>query len=206
MPETKTQIPEGYMRDARGALIPLKMIKDIDKKRDILVRSLVEGAIRQSVLLAEFKRQAMTNVEDFVSLSAKKFDVKLGGKKGNITLFSFDGEYKIQRAIADRIYFDERLQVAKELIDECIRRWTKDSRAEIMVLIDHAFQVDKEGKLNTERILGLRRLDIKEEKWRKAMEAISESIQVASTKSYIRMYKRQEDGSYKQINLDVASL
>ena len=38
------------------------------------------------------------------------------------------------------------------------------------------------------------------------MDAIGESIQVAGSKAYIRIYERQPDDSYRQINLDLASL
>jgi hypothetical protein len=38
------------------------------------------------------------------------------------------------------------------------------------------------------------------------MEAITESIQVVSSKTYIRFYERRDDGSYMQIPLDVAAI
>jgi hypothetical protein len=38
------------------------------------------------------------------------------------------------------------------------------------------------------------------------MRAISDSVQVASTKTYPRFYERQEDGSYSQIPLDIAAV
>jgi hypothetical protein len=38
------------------------------------------------------------------------------------------------------------------------------------------------------------------------MRAISDSVQVASSKTYLRFYERQEDGSYSQIPLDIASI
>jgi len=38
------------------------------------------------------------------------------------------------------------------------------------------------------------------------MDAITESITVASSKSYLRFYERIDDGSYKQIPLDVSVL
>ena len=49
---------------------------------------------------------------------------------------------------------------------------------------------DKTGKINTKRVLSLRRLDIKDERWLRAMDAIGDSIQVAGSKSYIRIYKQ----------------
>ena len=68
---------------------------------------------------------------------------KVGGNKGNVTLMSYDGRLKIQRNIAENISFDERLQAAKQLIDECLEEWTEGSRDEIKVIINNAFHVDK---------------------------------------------------------------
>jgi hypothetical protein len=196
----------GYMKDHRGRLIPTDLIKPIDKKRDAVVAKIAEEALVFSAQLADFKARAMALVTGFMQSSAREHGVSFGGVKGNVTLMSFGGGYKVQIAIADRIIFDERLQIAKQLIDTCIKRWTEGSRSEIRVLIDSAFEVDKTGKINTERILGLRRLKITDKKWVEAMSVISDSVQVASSKSYIRMYKRDEKGEYKQILLDFASL
>lgn len=187
-------------------MVPVEMVKEIDLERDALVKEIVEQARKAAEVLKSFKQQAMGDVGAFVELSAEKYGAKLGGNKGNVTLTSYDGRYKIQRAIAEHVYFDERLQAAKALIDECIHAWSVDSRPEIKVLIDDAFQVDKQGNINTNRILSLRRLPIKDEKWGKAMEAIGDALQVGGSKAYLRIYERQADGSYKQINLDMAAI
>lgn len=199
-------LPEGYMQDSQGRLVPVDMVTEIDRCRDDLVLEIVAKATELSKVLADFKAGVMADIEAFVQLSAEKYGVKFGGKKGNVQLHSFDGEFRVVRAVSEYINFDERLQVAKELIDECIQDWSHGSRDEIKALINDAFYVDKQGKINTNRILGLRRLNISDPKWRQAMEAISESIQVSGSKSYVRIYKRQGDGSYKQINLDMAAL
>ena len=36
------------------------------------------------------------------------------------------------------------------------------------------------------------------------MEAIVESLEVAGTREYIRIYQRDSSGEYQQINIDVA--
>ena len=71
-----------------------------------------------------------------------------------------------------------------------------------------AFYVGKSGNINKNRILGLRRLDIQDERWQKAMAAISDSIQVSDSKQYIRIYRRNPDdaGKYDLVNLDISSL
>ena len=207
MSNVAKQIPEGYMQDQQGKLVPTDMVRPIDIERNDMVLKLVDQAKEKSVELAEFKQKAMSAIEKFVLSSGKKYQVKMGGNKGNVTLMSYDGRFKIQRAIGEHLVFDERLQVAKELIDQCLHEWAKDSRPEIKVLINDAFQVDKQGKVSTARIFGLQRLDIKDRKWKKAMKAISDSVQVAGSKSYVRIYERVGDtDEYKPIPLDVASL
>ncbi|STO59547.1 sulfate transport protein cysz [Canicola haemoglobinophilus] len=103
--------------------------------------------------------------------------------------------------------FDERIQAAKTLIDECLAEWSKDSRPELKTIIDRAFNVDKEGNLNTGRILELRRVEIQYPRWLNAMQAIIESIQVVSSKSYVRFYERVGDSDqYQPISLDIAGV
>jgi hypothetical protein len=197
---------EGYMENAQGHQVPLAQVQEIDKARHELVMEKVAKVKAMNQDLAKLKAELMADVGAFVSLSAEKYGAKLGGDKGNVTLLSYDGRFKIARQMAELITFDERLQAAKSLIDECLKDWTKDSRSEIQALIDQAFQVDKEGRISTTRILGLRRLDITDERWLKAMQAIGDSIQVTGTKSYVRIYERQESGAYTAIPLDMATV
>ncbi|MCA8059447.1 DUF3164 family protein [Burkholderia cepacia] len=204
---TKKQIPAGYVMDARGRLVPESLIAPIDQLRDQTVTSLIDEAKRLQSAMAEFKARAFGDIAAFVEASHEQYGVKVGGAKGNISLITFNGQYKIVRQVAEHIQFDERLQAAKELIDECLREWTEGSNDKVKVLINEAFQVDKEGNVNTGRILALRRLAIDDPKWTKAMRAIVDSIRVTGTKPYIRLYERIEDTEeYRAISLDLAAI
>jgi len=200
------QIPEGYRTDSKGRLVPISTIKPIDIERDAVVTSLIEKVKATRQQLIDFKAVAFGDIEAFIELSLEQYGVQVGGGKGNITLYSFDGQYKIVRQIQDSIRFDERLQAAKVLIDECIQSWSADSNDHIKVLINDAFQVDREGKISTGRVLGLRRHNIDDPKWKQAMEAIGDSINVVDSKSYVRFYERDKDGKYQPISLDFANV
>lgn len=201
-----TEIPKGYAEDASGRLIPLNKIKQIDKDRQSLVTKVCEAAKEQQKQLLAFKTKMNSMVSEFVGHSLSAYKVQYGGSKGNITLISFDGRYKIVKSCQDSIRFDERLQAAKILIDECIQAWSKGSNNNIKVLVGSAFQVDKSGKINTSRVLGLRKLKIEDPKWERAMQAIDDSILVTSSKEYIRFYERDDTGGYQAISLDIAGL
>ncbi|EBC4877356.1 DUF3164 family protein [Salmonella enterica] len=204
---TVQKVPENYWIDARGVLTPVSIIKEIDIERDALIGELVEKAIALNSALSEFKLKSFGDIQAFVDLSAEKYGVKRGGKKGNVTLVSFDGRFKVNRGMQESIVFDERLQAAKTLIDECLISWTEGARPELHALINQAFDVDKEGNINTGRVLALRRLEIDDERWQQAMAAIGESTRVAGSKAYIRIYERVGDSEeYRPITLDLAAV
>ena len=192
--------------NALGHFVPVSQIKPIDLLRDELVLELAEEAKELQAKMAAFKVKAMNKIADFVDLSANEYDVKYGGAKGNVTLMSFDGKYKVMRAVGEHRHFDERIQAAKAKIDECIKRWNKGSSDEIKALIDHAFKVNKQGHIDVNQVLSLRQLDIDDPDWIDAMDAIADSIQITGTSSYLRLYKRNAQGKHVQIPLDPSKL
>lgn len=188
---------EGYKKNAAGHLVPVEQIKPLDALRDELVTELFVEAMRLKKICERFREDALKRIDDLVSLAAQEHGVTLGGAVGNLTLQSFDGRIRLVRAVEKYLTFDEQLHVAKALIDECLRDWTAEARPEVRTLIDDAFRVDSKGKLSTDRILGLRRLNIQDERWRRAMDAIADSIKVDSSKVYLRFYARV-NGDYVQ--------
>lgn len=198
---------DAYKTNGQGHLVPIETIAQIDLARDELVMEIVAKAKALQEDMRRFKDQMMGDIAAFVSLSAEKYQAHIGGTKGNITLSSYDGKYRVSRRIADSITFDERLHIAKELIDKCILRWSEGSNPQIRALVQHAFQTDKTGKINTSRVLGLTRLDIVDPDWANAMQAIRDAIQVVSSKAYVTVHERVGDAdNFRQISLDIAGL
>ena len=207
MPTQHSSAHAGYMTNAQGHLVPKELVKPIDLARDQLVQELFQKAEAEQEVLRKIKQAAYQDIEAFVDMSAEEYGVKRGGKKGNVTLHSFDGKYKVQLSRAENLKFDERLQAAKAIIDELLTEWAEGSRPEIQAIIQRAFDTDKEGELNTGRVLSLRNLDIKDERWKQAMQAIGDSLQVVGTKSYVRFYKRIEGSDeYEAVLLDIAKV
>lgn len=201
------KIPEGFRLDAQGRHVPESMIKPLDLMRDELVMAIVGKTQELNLALVDFKAKVFGEVDALVAVAADEYGAKLGGAKGNVTLFSFDGRYKVVRAKADNIRFDERLQGAKALIDECLQEWVKGSRPEIITLINDAFKVDQAGNIRTGSVLALRRLEITDKRWIRAMQAISDAVTVVTTSSYVRVYERVGDTDrYEPISLDIAKV
>lgn len=201
------QHPPGYRADSYGRLVPEETIHPLDLLRDDTVRRIIIQASAAQDVLRSFKQQALADIEAFLGIAADQYQVKMGGRRGNLSLVSYDGRHKVIVAVSDSLNFDERLHIAKQLIDECIHEWAKDSNANIKALVEHAFQTDKQGNINTARIFSLMRLKIDDKKWQTAMQALKDSIQITSTSQYLRLYERIEDSDkYRQIALDIAGL
>lgn len=202
---TAPAIPEGYMADAKGRLVPESLVKPADKLQDQLVRKMMGYADELSAQIARFKAHSFEDVGAFLALLAEQYDDKRGGAKGNVTLTSFDGLLKVQVAVADQMTFGPELQVAKNLIDACIAEWAEGANVNIRALVEHAFRVDKEGQVSREAIFALRRVAIEDDRWKQAMAAIADSIRVEGTKSYVRFHRRAKPTDrWDAVTLDIA--
>ena len=196
-----------YLEDAKGKLIPLAQVPDDHRMRDGLVREKIAKVITLQKQLRDFKIEVMADIAAFVQLSADQYQVHIGGTKGNVQLTTIKGDMRMIRQVSENLAFDEKLIAAKALIDECIIEWSEGSRPEIQTLVQDAFQTDQQGKISTGRVLGLRRLKIDDEKWLRAMEAISDSIHVQDTKAHVRFQKRNDTtGKWETLPLDMAAV
>ena len=206
MEQQVTTVPAGHRRNALGHLIPEGLIKPIDLLRDEVVLKQVAKAKELQLQMQATKVQMQQEIADYLDLSASEYGVSYGGAKGNVTLTSFDGQFKVERAIGEHRIFDERIQAAKAQIDACIERWAEGSSVEIRALVDHAFRVNKQGRIDVNQVLSLRQLKIDDQEWREAMDAIADAITTVAKTEYIRLYERQSSGKYVAVSLDWAKL
>ncbi|WP_419737797.1 DUF3164 family protein [Ruegeria sp.] len=195
-----------YMRDAQGRLTPLEMVRPQDQLQDEMVRRVIHFAGDLSGQIGRFRSHCFDEIGGFDAI----LEAEYGGHsrrsvKGNRTYMSYDGTMKVQVQIADRIAFGPELQVARDLVEECLAEWAEGSRAEIRTIVSHAFQVDKEGEIARAGIYSLLRLDIADGRWRRAMEAIRDAMRVVGSKTYMRCYRRATpDAAWEPISIDLA--
>lgn len=195
-----------YMRDAKGSLVPVDLVKPADKLEDETVRKVIGYAIDLSNQISRFRGHTMTDLGEFDALLAQEYNVKKGGKKGNRTYVTFDGLQKVVVQVQDSVDFGPQLQLAKNLLDECMNEWAASSRPEIKAIITRAFNTDKEGKVNRSEIFMLLRLDITDPRWQEAMRAIRDAMRVVCSKEYVRFYIRNSiEAPWQPILINIAA-
>ena len=201
------QIPAGFVKNAAGHLVPEHQVREHDKLRDQVARDLASMALSLNQSLTLFKTKALADIDDLISISSARYGVTIGGKKGNASITTYDGQFKIERAMAERITFTEEILAAKELIDQCIRKWSEGANSHLRVLVDRAFRANRQGQIKTGDVLSLLRVEIDDPDWKRAMEALKDSIQVNGTAVYIRVYQRiGQTDQYQPINLNIAAV
>ncbi len=206
MSEQNQETFAGHRKNAKGHWVPEESIRPSDLAIDEFVNETAAAWIELQKRIREFKTKIFGDVQALLDLIAEKYNVKRGGKKGNVQVVSFDGRYKLIVAVADNITFGPELQAAQQLICDCLHTWTQDSGAELKTIVNAAFDVDAAGNVNVGRILSLRRYNIDNENWRQAMKAIADAIMVVGSKQYARLYERNGVGEYLAVPLDIAAL
>ncbi|WEO73809.1 DUF3164 family protein [Agrobacterium vitis] len=194
-----------YMANAKGALVPLELVKPQEKLRDESVRKVMAYAVDISARIARFRAHCMDDLDALDAMLEQEYGAKSGGIKGNRTYQTIDGLMRVSVAINDFETAGPELQVAKSLIDECLNEWTSDARVEIRALITRAFDTDKEGKVNLKEIKKLTKLAIEDERWVQAVRAINDAINVAYSKQYIRFHVRKSvQDEWTAVTVDIA--
>lgn len=202
-------------KNAAGHLIPVDQVSESDKMKDELAKQLCDEADALKAQIAAFKARAMGEMNAARTLIFEKFGAKIGGAKGGFAIKSFDGGCEAEVSVAERVSFGVELQAAKALIDECIETWADagDLDPRIRALVEHAFQVNKAGRIDTQRVLGLRKIPMKDRDgvpdagWARAMEAVTEALNVDGSATYLRFYRRNPaTNKREQISLNFSDL
>jgi hypothetical protein len=197
---------QGRWLDPVGDPIPPKYIDMPVKKRDRMVERLAKQAAKISEQITSYRRKVEADVEAYLVDLDKTYGINARTKAGNKILSNFSNTVKLEVRRVKFLAFDERLALAKALIDDCIRRWSAGADDKIMLLVNDAFKVDKKGNIDRDRVLSLRKLKIKDKDWKKAMHIIAESMVVVSARTYLSVSVKDKDGRWRNVPLDIADV
>lgn len=193
-----------YYEDKDGKLVPEEIMQPQDIVRDDLVMELATRYLAMREEVKQTKAWMLEQIESYRKAVLTQFGIKGKAKGGSpaITLTSFDGMYRITIAGNTIVEFNENIMAAKALLDEYIedQLTTSNASSGLKTLIDSAFKV-KQGQMDVSSILALTRLDIRDEKFQKAVEIIKASIVTRTTNPSLRVYKNK-DGRfiYRELN------
>lgn len=197
---------KGNWIDATGNSVPKKYVTPLDKRRDSMVEKLFREALAAQDKLIKLRRLVDAEVEKYLDSAAAEILNFERNEGGNYTFTGFSGDKKVMVKVVNYIDFDERLQFAKQMIDACLERWSEGANDNLRAVVFDAFKVDAKGRVDTKRILGLRRLNIKDQEWKQAMDLISQAVTVIAAKEYVIFQRRPDQSAdWQTVRLDIAA-
>ena len=206
MSTLRKQIPEGYMEDRNGRLVPLKDISELEHFRNDFAQEMGEKALQLVAVLKYFRNTAEQGIDDLAKISAEKYGVKVGGAKGNVSVSTFNGEFKLVMAVSKYPIIDERIQVVRSILNDCLIRFSEGGKSEAKAIFDAAFESGRDGMVSIARLRLLRDANIDDDQWKEGIDLLNELLKGVVEKSYIRMYQLDDNKEYKQIPLDLAGV
>lgn len=196
------------MTDHNGFTIPLSVVPKIDLEKDKFAKMMAKDFEAMSQKLLELKNKAFEKADAIYAEQLRQYQIngnEAKEKKGNFTFYSYDKSIKIEVAVGQRLEFDDRINLAKAEIDDYLAEITEGQNSDIIIIVTNAFSTVK-GKLDHKKILNLFTYKIKHPKWEKAMVLLKDSISNNHSKRYINVSQRNENGEYKNINVQFSAL
>ena len=182
--------PPGYWRNSRGDLVHEENLRPLDLDMDETVRRIHEYGSALSAQMWRFREHTMLDILEFAGRVIERYGSRVGGRRGNISLTTFDGCLRVVLAQADHISVGPEILAVQALISECLDEWTARAPKNLRALVEQAFSAGPDGTLSASRLLALKRIVIDDDRWRSACEAIGDALRPVGRAEYIRLYRR----------------
>lgn len=156
---------------------------------------------------AGYRRNHRGDILELRERILERYGGKLGGKRGNITITSFDGCRMVRLQQAEHIDVGPEVEAAQALVDECLEEWSERSNLNLRALVKAAFRPAADGRVSATKLLAVRRVEIDDDRWRRAQEAIADAMRPKTRSEYVRLYRRDTpDCEWRQVSLHLATV
>lgn len=199
---------EGNWLNSQGKAVPPGYVPKADKLRDRLVERHFAKAEKVRAAMATLKEATNEAVADHIETLFTEHGVK-PNDGGNYTLTNFAGTQQVAVKVQHFMDFDERIEAAKAIVDECLEKWAEGGHENLRVIVTEAFRVRDKRGLDVKSILALRNYKMKDNtgRWQEAMDLITESLHVDRSRAYLQFRSRATSSSdWQTLSLDLAGV
>lgn len=182
--------------------------QEYEEHRDDMIVELTKKAMIINELLKEFKKEVFAEIENFKIVADEYGDIR-SNSKGGYSLRTKDGRYMVRYDRNAINEFDERADMALELINSFLQDTVKKRDQKSYLIISKLLTRNKAGDLSVSRVLQL--LDLRNEfedvRWIKAMQLLEESYRDRQISYSISFFEKNETtGKDDQISLNFTSV
>lgn len=198
---------EAFWTDESGQKMPSKRLLPSEKLMERNAETIYKDSVKIHNALMNFKANMKQLCDQvYEAFMAEKDNTKAG--KGNFTWFNFDRSIKIEVSVNERIEFDDlTIKASKDKLDEFLNANLDAKQEFLKEMVTAAFSSTK-GKLDTKKVMSLLKYKsrIPDPLFQDAMNLLEQSIRRPSSKVYFRIWERDEQGEYKNIDLNFSSV
>ena len=194
-------------KDETGMEIPYNRITPLERMKEKSAQSILVSAVKLNKNLTEFKA-TIRKLCDEVFTQAMSQNGTQKATKGNFTWYNFDRSIKIEVSISDRIQFDDlNIKSAKALFDEFLNDSIDPKIEFVKELVNDAFSTSH-NNLDPKKVMSLLkyRSKIADARYQEAIRLIEEGIRRPDSKVYFRIWQKDEEGKYQNIDLNLSSI
>ncbi len=194
--------------DENGNEIPSSRVTKSEKLKERHLSAIMNKAEKLSTALLELKRDVAERTSEIYKAILEENGIDPTKHKGNITYFNFDRSIKIEVNQSERIVFDDTLiSACRAKLMEFLDGSVQSNEEFVKQIILDAFET-RTGGLDTKKVMGLLKYKkrVKNPLFAEAMNLLEDSISKPNRKTYTRIWKRNPDGEYDNVELNYSSV
>lgn|GEM_PF-430326 len=199
---------DAFWKDEAAREIPYNRTTNYERLAERTTAKLAKAAADLNSRLTTFKTDLKNEALKLYQAFCAENNGKIGQGKGNATFYNFDRSIKVEVTVNEAISFDENtIELAKAKLDEVLNDGLDGAKDFVKPLVMDAFTTTG-GKLDTKRVLGLRRYAdrVKDARYLEAMSLIDKAIRKPKSKEYFRVWIKGDNGQYYDIQLNFAAI
>lgn len=202
------QTKQTSWKDENGVHIPANRITQAEKLRERKTAALLKKAQNLNERLTAFKEELKEACDEMENISLQELGVNAETFKGNLTFFNFDRSIKIERSISEPMRFDDlTIAAAKQKLDEFLEEAIESKFDFAKEMIMTAFET-RNGKLDPKKITPLTRYEVKVNHplFTEACRLIQQAIRRPDSKTYYRIWEKEDEGKHEAIELNFSNI
>ncbi|HCS21073.1 MAG TPA: hypothetical protein DIW47_11030 [Bacteroidetes bacterium] len=205
---TTQVVKDKFWKDETGQAIPVSRTTKGERLRERAAAKLLADSLKANKQLQALKELVTDVCQQVYDVSLQETSTEGKNRKGNFTWYNFDRSIKVEVSVSERIEFDDlTIQACKEKLNEFIEQGTKTVDDFMRTLILSAFETSG-GRLDAKKVLSLKKYKTrtKEPLYHEAMDLLDQSIRRPESKTYFRIWVKDHEGKYQNVDLNFSSI
>lgn len=197
--------------NSAGDAVPFKFVPAVDKAKEAYAAKIYKAALQAEeglIALHTMMNSAFLDISNMLKEEYKIKNKKEKETKGSLTWFSFRRDVKVEAEINELVKWDNALMKEALLsLNTYISKNMSEANELISGLVKSAF-ANSRGMIDTGKVFQLLKYEdkIKSASFQKACELMKKAQSIDKTKLYMRVWLRQPDGEYRNVNLNFSSI